>query len=116
MHSIDNALNLNALKDNWNQIIQFLIKNPLIKNLKNENIDKIVENKNGEVLTFVMKLYEELTNRKLPALDGVKFKTDVDNLHKSYLLKDTGELELLSKNRDATDARTEDQKTISKIN
>jgi hypothetical protein len=115
MHSIDNALHINARRDNWTQINNFLKKHRDIKNLKNEDIDKIIDNKNNEVLTFLIKLYEELTNRRIPALEGVKYKTDVDHLNKSYLLKDTGELELLNKNRDATDARTEDQKTVSNI-
>jgi hypothetical protein len=115
MHTIDNAYSYKARRDNWIQINNFLKRNPQIKNLKNEDVEKLVENKNNEVLTFLMKLYEELTNRKLPALEGIKFKTDVDNLNKSYLLKDTGEMELINKNRDATDPRTEDQKTVSNI-
>lgn len=113
MHTIDNGFSYSARKDNWTQIDNFLKKHPKIQNLKNEEINKIIENKNNEVLTFVMKLYEELTARRLPLLEGVKFKTDVDNVNKSYLLKETGEMEVLSKNRDAAEMRTEDQKTLS---
>jgi hypothetical protein len=87
-----------------------------IKMLKNENIEAIIENKNNEVVTFVIKLYQELTNRRIPALGGTKFKTDIDSKNKSYLLKETGEMELLNKDRDNGDNNTsEDQnKSLSK--
>jgi hypothetical protein len=100
MHSIDNGQSYQAKKDNWLQINKYIKQQDRIKSLKNEDIEAIIENKNNEVVTFVIKLYQELTNRRLPILAGTKFKTDIDDKNKSYLLKETGEMELLNKDRD----------------
>ena len=114
MHSIDNGFSYAARRDNWLQIDNYLKQQDLIKTLKNENIEKVINNKNNEVLTFVIKLYQELTNRKLPIFEGVKIKTDTDNNNKSYILKETGDLELINKNRESIPEKSEElQKTIS---
>jgi hypothetical protein len=117
MHSIDNGFSYTVKRDNWIQIDNYLKQQDLIKTLKNENIEKIINNKNNEVLTFVIKLYQELTNRKLAIFEGVKIKTDTDNVNKSYLLKETGDLELINKNRESLpEHKSEElQKSISII-
>jgi hypothetical protein len=116
MHSIDNGHSYQSKRDNWIQINNYLKSQIDIKSLKNENIETIIDNKNNEVVTFVIKLYQELTNRRLPVLAGTKFKTDIDDKNKSYLLKETGELELLTKIRESRlgDNTDEATKTLSK--
>jgi hypothetical protein len=116
MHSIDNGQSYQSRKDNWLQINKYIKAQDKIRSLNNEDIDSIIENKNNEVVTFVIKLYQELTSRRLPILQGTKFKTDVDNKNKSYLLKETGEMELLKKDRDMNTNQNEDaSKSLSKL-
>ena len=50
MHSIDNGFSYAVKRDNWIQIDNYLKQQDFIKTLKNENIEKIINNKNNEVL------------------------------------------------------------------
>ena len=48
-------------------------------------------------------------------MEWKKYRTDMDDINRSYLLKDTGDIELLKKDAEVTEKRTEEiQKTISK--
>ena len=113
MHSIDNGFSQERKKDNWILIGKYLkqVKEP---NLRNENIDVYIKNENNEVLFFILKLYQELFEKKIPLMEGKKFKTDQDDINRSYLLKETGEIELLKKDAENTEKRSEDiQKSLS---
>ncbi len=114
MHSIDNGFSNERKRDNWILIGKYL-KELNEANLKNENMDMYIRNENNEVLYFIMKLYQELTKRKIPIMDGKKFRTDQDDINRSYLLKDTGDIELLKKDAENTEKRSEEiQKSLSK--
>ena len=105
MHSIDNGFSNERKRDNWILIGKYL------KELNEANL----KNENNEVLYFIMKLYQELTKRKIPIMDGKKFRTDQDDINRSYLLKDTGDIELLKKDAENTEKRSEEiQKSLSK--
>jgi len=113
MHSIDNGFSKERKRDNWILIGKYLkeINEP---NLRNENIEIYIKNENNEILFFILKLYQELTKRKVPLMEGKKFKTDQDDINRSYLLKETGEIELLKKDAENTEKRSEDiQKSLS---
>lgn len=113
MHSIDNGFSNDRKRDNWILIGKYLkeINEP---NLKNENIEIYVKNENNEILFFILKLYQELSKRKVPIMEGNKFKTDQDDINRSYLLKETGEIELLKKDAENTEKRSEEiQKSLS---
>lgn len=114
MHSIDNGFSMERKRDNWITIGKYLkeINEP---NLKGENVDIFFRNENNEVLLFIIKLYQELTKRKIPIMEGKKYRTDQDDINRSYLLKDTGDIELLKKDAEMTEKRTEEiQKSLSK--
>jgi hypothetical protein len=114
MHSIDNGFSNERKRDNWILIAKYL-KELNEPNLKNENMEVYIKNENNEVLFFILKLYQELTKRKVPIMEGKKFRTDQDDINRSYLLKETGEIELLKKDADNTEKRSEEiQKSLSK--
>jgi hypothetical protein len=123
MHSIDNGFSKEKKRDNW-RLIQKYIRdiNEIYLQKQNkefakiENVDLLIENKDNEVLSFLIKLYGELTSRRLTVLDGKKMKTDVDNVNKSFLLKDTGEIELLKRDHDQQDKKLEDLQKSQKTN
>ena len=94
MHQIDNGFSMARRKDNWMQIQKFLSKITEITT-RIDDVDTFIKNENGEILIFIMSLYQELTKRHLPLLDGKFITTDIDNINKSYLLKENGEIELL---------------------
>ena len=97
MHSISNELSMKARRDNWNQINKFLIKiNDISTRI--EDMETFIKNENGEILLFIICLYQELTKRHIPILEGKIISTDIDNINKSFLLKDNGEIEKLKKN------------------
>jgi len=113
MHSIDNGFSNERKRDNWIQIGKYLkeINEP---GLKGENIEIYIRNENNDIFLFIIKLYQELTKRKIPIMEGKKYKTDQDDINRSYLLKDTGDIELLKKDAENTEKRTEEiQKTLS---
>ena len=113
MHSIDNGFSTERKRDNWILIGRYL-KEINEANLKNESMEPFIKNENNEVMYFIMKLYQELTKRKIPIMEGKKFKTDQDDINRSYLLKDTGDIELLRKDEENTEKRSEEiQKTLS---
>ena len=63
-----------------------------------DDMETFIKNENGEILLFIISLYQELTKRHIPLLEGKIISTDVDNINKSFLLKDNGEIEKLKKN------------------
>ena len=93
MHMIDNGFSMERRRDNWKQ---FLSKITEITT-RIEDVDILVKNENGEILLFIISLYQELTKRNVPILDGKQIITDIDNINKSYLLKENGEIEQLKK-------------------
>ena len=97
MHTISNELSMKARKDNWTQINKFLIKINEV-NTRIDDMETFIKNENGEILLFIISLYQELTKRHIPLLEGKVISTDVDNINKSFLLKDNGEIEKLKKN------------------
>jgi hypothetical protein len=114
MHQISNGFSTEVKRDNWTQIRGFIRKIGE-NNLEIDDIERFTKNENDEILTFIIKMYQELTRKKVPLLEGKKIKTDIDDINKSYLLKDTGEVELLKKDTDLNDKKLEDlQKSISK--
>lgn len=123
MHSIDNGFSKEKKRDNWRLIQKYLREiNELYLQKQNkeftkiENVDQLIENKDNEVLTFLIKLYGELTSRRVSVLEGKKMKTDVDNINKSFLLKDTGEIELLKKDHDLQEKKMEELQKSQKTN
>ena len=97
MHSISNELSMKARRDNWTQINKFLIKiNDVSTRI--QDMETFIKNENGEILLFIISLYQELTKRHIPLLEGKIISTDIDNINKSFLLKDNGEIEKLKKN------------------
>ena len=114
MHSIDNGFSNDRKRDNWILIGKYFKEINEI-NLRNENIEAYIRNENSEVIFLIMKLYQELTKRKIPILDGKKFRTDQDEINRSYLLKDTGDIELIKKDAENSERRSEEmQKSLSK--
>ena len=97
MHTISNELSMKARRDNWTQINKFLIKINEV-NTRIDDMETFIKNENGEILLFIISLYQELTKRHIPLLEGKVISTDVDNINKSFLLKDNGEIEKLKKN------------------
>jgi hypothetical protein len=97
MHTISNELSMKARRDNWTQINKFLIKINEI-NTRIDDMETFIKNENGEILLFIISLYQELTKRHIPLLEGKVISTDIDNINKSFLLKDNGEIEKLKKN------------------
>ena len=97
MHTISNELSMKARRDNWTQINKFLIKINEIST-RIDDMETFIKNENGEILLFIISLYQELTKRHIPLLEGKIISTDVDNVNKSFLLKDNGEIEKLKKN------------------
>jgi hypothetical protein len=96
MHQISNEISMAARKDNWEQISKFIAKIPEITTKIND-LDTFIKNQNGEILLFIVSIYQELTKRNL-MLDQRGITTDIDNKNKSYLLKDNGEIERLTRN------------------
>ena len=96
MHTISNELSMKARKDNWTQINKFLIKINEI-NTRIDDMETFIKNENGEILLFIISLYQELTKRHIPLLEGKVINTDIDNINKSFLLKDNGEIEKIKK-------------------
>ena len=97
MHTISNELSMAARRDNWTQINKFLIKINEIST-RIDDMETFIKNENGEILLFIISLYQELTKRHIPLLEGKVISTDIDNINKSFLLKDNGEIEKLKKN------------------
>ena len=96
MHTISNELSMKARRDNWTQINKFLTKiNETSTRI--EDMETFIKNENGEILLFIISLYQELTKRRIPLLEGKVITTDIDNYNKSYLLKENGEIEKLKK-------------------
>lgn len=96
MHQISNGYSMATRKDNWEQINKFIRKISEISTSIND-IDTFIKNENGEILLFIISLYQELTKRRIPLLEGKVITTDIDNYNKSYLLKENGEIEKLKK-------------------
>ena len=97
MHTISNELSMKARRDNWTQINKFLIKINEVST-RIDDMETFIKNENGEILLFIISLYQELTKRHIPLLEGKIISTDIDNINKSFLLKDNGEIEKLKKN------------------
>ena len=96
MHQISNEISMAARKDNWEQISKFIAKIPEITTKIND-LDTFIKNQNGEILLFIVSIYQELTKRHI-MLEQRGITTDIDNKNKSYLLKDNGEIERLTRN------------------
>ncbi len=96
MHQISNGSSMATRKDNWEQINKFIGKISEISTSIND-IDTFIKNENGEILLFIISLYQELTKRRIPLLEAKIITTDIDNYNKSYLLKENGEIEKVKK-------------------
>jgi hypothetical protein len=96
MHQISNEISMAARKDNWEQITKFISKIPEITTRIND-METFIKNENGEILMFIVSIYQELTKRHI-LLEQRGITTDIDNKNKSYLLKDNGEIERLTRN------------------
>ena len=97
MHSISNELSMKARRDNWTQINNFLIKVNEVST-RIGDMETFIKNENGEILLFIISLYQELTKKNVPLLEGKIISTDVDNKNKAFILNDNGNIEKLNKN------------------
>ena len=97
MHSISNELSMKARRDNWTQINNFLIKVNEVST-RIGDMETFIKNENGEILLFIISLYQELTKKNVPLLEGKIISTDVDNKNKVFILNDNGNIEKLNKN------------------
>jgi hypothetical protein len=123
MHSIGNGFSKEIKRDNWhlikkyiNQINSFYADKPKKIFISLEEPDLLVENNNSEVLNFIVKLYGELTERKLQVFEAMKMNTDIDDINKSYLIKETGEIELMHRDLEVTEKKTEENVKPKTIN
>jgi len=114
MHSINNGYSIEKKRDNWIQIANYLKKISSLK-LRIDNIDAIIKNENNEIFSFIIQLYQELTKKKIPLIEGKKISTDVDEVNKTFLLKETGEIELLKRDLKITEKTEELQKTMKSV-
>ena len=96
VNQIDNGHSMACRRDNWQQIKKYLKKIPEIT-VKIGDIDTFIKNENGEILLFIIALYQDLTQRKLPIMEGKTITTDIDNINKSFLLKENGQIQKLKK-------------------
>ena len=65
MHRIDNGHSTEKRRDNWKQIADFVKKDSYhLPNLIIDNLEDIVQNKNNEVLMYVIRIYQCLTGRQ----------------------------------------------------
>lgn len=65
MHRIDNGHTSERRRDNWKQINDFVKKDTdHLPRLIIESIDDISNNKNNEVLMYVIRMYQNLTGRQ----------------------------------------------------
>jgi len=62
MHSISNETRINRKIDNWQQISKLIKKKDI--NVKLEDINDLIINKNNETLKFLRELYTAVTERK----------------------------------------------------
>ena len=69
MHMIDNGFSMERRRDNWKQ---FLSKITEITT-RIEDVDILVKNENGEILLFIISLYQKLTKK---ACSNFRWKTD----------------------------------------
>ena len=80
MHSISNELSMKARRDNWTQINKFLIKKMMFQPVQDMEI--FIKNENREILLFIISLYQKLTKRYIPLLEGKIISTEIDNIYK----------------------------------
>jgi len=65
MHRIDNGHTSERRKDNWKQIADFVKKDAdHLPRLNIESVEDIYQNKNNEVLMYIIKMYQNLTGRQ----------------------------------------------------
>lgn len=107
MHSIVNDFSFDRKRDNWIIIFKYLHE---IKdfNFNNKRFENYINNQNDEISNLIILLYQRLTKRKIRLLEGKRYKTDQDNINRSYLLKETGEIELLRKDCENKVKKSED--------
>lgn len=108
MHTIENGYSNSYRKNNWGLIELYLKKGVRISeiSLKQENFSSFAEDTpqaTQEILLYVIKMFQELTRRKLDLIDYKKYQTDTDNVNKKFFLKDNGEIEPLKKDLDETE-------------
>lgn len=108
MHTIENGFSTTCRKNNWRLIDLYLQKGSRISemSLKQENFILFSEESpqaTQEILQYLIKMFQELTRRKLDLLDYKKYQTDTDTANKKFFLKDNGEIEPLKKELDETD-------------
>ena len=65
MHSFDNGIALRIKKDNWSQLVKFLRKAGLSHLTTQDEVNSIIHCEDGAIVSFLNKIYEELTNRKV---------------------------------------------------
>lgn len=77
MHSYDNGQSTKAKRGNWIHILKILRRNGLEKILTEDEIEKIIAIEDGYAVSFLCRVYEALTQKKLNF--SVK-KSDVDRI------------------------------------
>lgn len=68
MHSFDNGIALRIKKDNWGQLLKFMKKNNLEHLTTQDEVNAIIHCEDGAVVTFINRIYEALTQRKVQAI------------------------------------------------
>lgn len=120
MHTIDNGFSTTARKNNWELIEKYLVTNKRIaeNNLKQANFAFFATDSayaTQGILQYLLAMFEELTRRKLDLMDYQKYQTDIDNVNKSYFLKDNGDIEPLKKEEEE-DKHSSSEMTVQKTN
>ena len=65
MHSYDNGIALRIKKDNWGQLTKFMKRNGLAELASEHEISSIIHAEDGAVVSFLNRIYEVLTHRKV---------------------------------------------------
>ena len=110
MHTIENGFSSSCRRNNWTLIKKYLElgfvnvnKKITEQGLKLEYVEHFcveTNQSNNDILLYLLKMFQELTRRKLELLDYKKFQTDTDNVNKSFFLKENGEVEPLKKDEE----------------
>lgn len=112
MHTIENGFSQTCKANNWTLIESYMKKvdHPITSNnpqfWKGTDLSRFIKDSAiDEILKFLISLFQELTKRRVdPVEANKKFVTDIDNLNKSYLLKENGEIEPFKKDHEPHDA------------
>jgi len=70
LHGFDNGNSISVKRDNWSQLLRFFVKRdvrPGGRPVTEADVEDIVHSRGNAVIEFMERIYEFLTNRKLPS-------------------------------------------------